>query len=153
MSLHSAQNICSLCRFFPIFLGLEHFYNGTDEWKTNTNSRLVKTKGLNEAYTYISSKMMRGKSSKQIKMRTKNRKDPCRQNGPKESNAIKYYFEHSVAPRIAMNELRNYDPSQTVAPKYADSQYLPSLWREILRLPLKPLQEQESKRLKFSSAK
>ena len=96
---------------------------------------------------------MGGKSSKQIKMRTKNRKDPCRKNEPKESNAIKYYFEHSLAPRIAMTELQNYDPSRTVAPKYADSQYLPSLWREILRLPLKPLQEQEPKRLKFSSAK
>ena len=147
MSLHSAQKNCSLCRFSPLFLGLEHFYNGTDEWKTCT-----KNKGLNEAYNYISSKMMRGKSSKQIKMRTKNRKDPSRQNGSKESNAIKYYFEHSVAPRIAMNELRNYDPSQTVAPKYANSQYLPELWREILRLPLKPLHEREPKRLKFSSA-
>ena len=74
------------------------------------------------------------------------------QNGSKESNAIKYYFEHSVAPRIAMTELLNYDPSQTVAPKYANSQYLPELWREILRLPLKPLHEREPKRLKFSSA-
>ena len=89
---------------FPLFLGLEHFYNGTDKWKKN------KTKGLTEAYTYISSKMMRGKSSKQIKMRAKNRKDPSRKNEPIESNAIKYYFEHSVAPRIAMTELKNYDP-------------------------------------------
>ena len=145
--------LVSYKRFFHLFLGLEHFYNGTDEWKTNTNSRLGKNKGLNEAYTYISSKMMRGKSSKQIKIRTKNRKDPCRKNGPKESNAIKYYFEHSAAPRIAMTELRNYNPSQTVAPKNADSQYLPELWREILRLPLKPLQEREPKRLKFSSSK
>ena len=53
---------------------------------------------------------MRGKSSKQIKMRAKNRKDPSRKNEPIESNAIKYYFEHSVAPRIAMTELKSYDP-------------------------------------------
>ena len=88
---------------------------------------------------------MRGKSSKQIKMRAKNRKDPSRKNEPIESNAIKYYFEHSVAPRIAMTELKNYDPSQTVAPKYADSQRLPECWREILRLPLKPIQERENR--------
>ena len=54
--------------------------------------------------------MMREKSSKQIKMRAKNRKDPSRKNEPIESNAIKYYFEHSEAPRIAMTELKIYDP-------------------------------------------
>mgnify|MGYP007048348512 FL=1 len=32
-----------------------------------------------------------------------------------------------------------------MAPKYADSQRLPECWREILRLPLKPIQERENR--------
>ena len=46
---------------------------------------------------------------KQIRLRAKNRKDPCRKNEP---NAILHYFEHSKAPRVAMEELKAYDPSQ-----------------------------------------
>ena len=56
-----------------------------------------------------------------------------------------------MAPRIAMTELKNYDPSQTVAPKYADSQHLPEYWREILRLPLKPIQERENRTSGFEA--
>ena len=86
-----------------IALGLEHFYDGTDRWKNN------KAKGLTEAYTYISSKIMRGKTMKQIRLRAKNRKDPARKNEP---NAIMHYFQHSKAPRVAMDELKSYDPRQ-----------------------------------------
>ena len=74
---------------------------------------------------------------KQIRLRAKNRKDPCRKNEP---NAIMHYFQNSSAPRVAMDELQNYDPSRVVAPKHADPEKLPELWREILKIPIKPYQ-------------
>ena len=112
-----------------IALGLEHFYGGTDKWKVKSN------KGLTDAYNYISSSIMRGKTVKQLRLRVKNRKDKCRKNEP---NAIIYYFQHNQAPRDALNELQTYDANCIVAPKYLDPQKLPEVWREVLRKPLFP---------------
>ena len=55
------------------------------------------------------------------------------------------FIYYSLAPRVAMSELKNYDPSQIVAPKYVNPEKLPEFWREILRLPLKPIQERENR--------
>ena len=66
-------------------------------------------KGLTDAYTYISSKIMRGKTMKQIRLRAKNRKDPARKNEP---NAIMYYFEHKWKRIIILRLLFKYDKIQ-----------------------------------------
>ena len=70
---------------------------------------------------------------KQIRLRIKNR-DRCKKTEP---NAIMHYFQNSSAPRVAMDELQNYDPSQVVAPKHTAPEKLPELWRKILKIPLK----------------
>lgn len=111
-----------------IVLGLEHFYGGSDKWKRQS-------KGLTDAYTYIVSSMMRGKTVKQLRLRVKNRKDKCRKNEP---NAIQYFFQHSQAPHNALDELKSYDASQIRAPRYAQPERLPEFWRVKLINPLKP---------------
>lgn len=113
-----------------IALGLEHFFGGTDKWSKANNK-----KGLTEACNFISSSMMRGKTTKHIRIRIKNRKDKYKVHC---SNPITYYFEHNYAPREAMKELCSYDPSAVVAPMFADPKLLPGLWRERLKKPILP---------------
>lgn len=112
-----------------IALGLEHFFGGTDKWKNKFSS-----KGLGDACSYISSTLMRGKTTKHIRVRIKNRKDKhkLKQKG----NPITFYFENNYAPREAMKELTPYDPRAVVAPRFADPITLPTLWREKLKRPL-----------------
>ena len=71
---------------------------------------------------------MRSKTAKHIKVRIKNRKDKCRIDT---ENPITFYYSNNVAPRIAIEDLRPYNPNR-YALKYSDN--LPDYYRDFFKL-------------------